>query len=127
VIKMTKKNQVYKCEICGNITEVLHEGDGTLICCGKAMKLFNENSVDANLEKHIPIIEKTDNGVLVEVGSVKHPMEGKHYIEFIEIISNGIVYRKDLNPGDKPEAEFCIEGDVVARAYCNLHGLWKGG
>jgi len=122
---MTEKNQVYKCEICGNIVEVLHSGGGVLVCCGQAMKLFEENTVDADLEKHVPVVEKTEKGVLVKVGSVEHPMDEGHYIEFIEVIVNGNVYRKDLNPGDKPEAEFCVEGDVVVRAYCNLHGLWK--
>jgi len=123
---MTQKNQVYKCEVCGNIVEVLHSGVGELVCCGQPMKLQKENTVDASKEKHVPVIEKTENGFLVKVGSVPHPMEEKHYIEWIEVIADGKVYRINLNPGDKPEAEFYISAEsVTAREYCNLHGLWK--
>src|SRR3989344_1155134 len=119
---MTQKNQVYKCEICGNIIEVLHEGSNNLFCCGEPMKLIKENTVDASLEKHVPVIEKTEKGFLVKVGSVPHPMEEKHYIEWIEIIADGVVYRKNLSPGSKPEAEFCINAkEITAREYCNLH------
>lgn len=122
---MTRKKQIYKCEICGNIVEVVHEGAGELVCCGQLMKLMEENTVDAAIEKHVPVIEKTEKGVKVKVGSVEHPMTEEHYIEWIEIIVDRKAYRQDLKPGDKPEAEFCIEGEVEARAYCNLHGLWK--
>jgi superoxide reductase len=123
---MAEKNQVYKCEVCGNIVEVLHEGAGELVCCGKPMILQNENTVDAAVEKHVPIIENKDGKILVKVGEVDHPMDEKHYIEWIEIIANGIVYRKNLASDNKPEAEFRIESEnVIARAYCNLHGLWK--
>lgn len=123
---MAKKLEVYKCELCGNIVEVLHGGVGALVCCGQDMKLMEENTVDAAKEKHVPVIEKTGEGVLVKVGSVAHPMEEKHYIEWIEVIADGKTCRQFLNPGDKPEALFKIEAqDVTARAYCNLHGLWK--
>ena len=123
---MTKKLQIYKCEVCGNIVEVLHEGAGELVCCGQPMILREENTVDAAREKHVPVVEKTAGGVKVKVGSVAHPMEEKHYIEWIEIISNGKAYRQFLKPGDSPEATFDIDaGDVTAREYCNLHGLWK--
>ncbi len=123
---MTQRLEVYKCEVCGNIVEVLHEGGGELVCCGQPMKLFKENTVDAAKEKHVPVIEKTASGYKVNVGSVAHPMEEKHYIEWIELIADGKVYRKFLKPGDAPEAEFCIEAaSVSAREYCNLHGLWK--
>jgi len=123
---MTEKNGVYKCEACGNIVEVLHTGDGELVCCGQPMKFFAPNTVDAAKEKHVPVIEKTATGVKVTVGSVPHPMEEKHYIEFIEILADGKVYRQNLLPGQKPEAEFCVKaGSIVAREYCNLHGLWK--
>jgi len=123
---MTDIKQVYKCNICGNIVEVLHAGAGTLVCCGQPMQLQKENSVDASLEKHVPVIEKTAAGVKVKVGSVPHPMEEKHYIEWIESIADGISCRKFLKPGDKPEAEFETKAKkVFARAYCNLHGLWK--
>jgi superoxide reductase len=125
-MSMAEKNQVYKCEVCGNIVEVLHEGAGELVCCGKPMILQNENTVDAAVEKHVPIIENKDGKILVKVGEVDHPMDEKHYIEWIEIIANGIVYRKNLASDNKPEAEFRIESEnVIARAYCNLHGLWK--
>jgi len=123
---MTKLNQVYKCEVCGNIVQVLHTGVGELVCCNQPMKLQTENTVDAANEKHVPIIEKTDKGFKIKVGEVPHPMEEKHYIEWIEIIAEGKIYRKHLKPGDAPEAEFCIEAEnVTAREYCNLHGFWK--
>jgi len=124
---MAEKLQVYKCEICGNIVEVLHGGRGELVCCGKPMKLFQENTVDAAKEKHVPVVEKTAAGVKVKVGSVAHPMEEKHYIEWVEILQDGKAYRQFLSPGQAPEAVFGIQGgNVVAREYCNLHGLWKG-
>jgi len=123
---MTQKLQVYKCEVCGNIVEVLHAGKGQLVCCNQPMKLLKENTVDAAKEKHVPIIEKTDKGYKVKVGSVAHPMEEKHYIEWIELISDGVVLRQFLNPGDIPEAEFELSSEKVsAREYCSLHGLWK--
>ena len=123
---MTEKLQIYKCEVCGNIVEMLHAGDGELVCCGQPMKLFKENTVDAAKEKHVPVIEKTAAGFKVKVGSVAHPMEEKHYIEWIEVIADGKAYRKFLNPGEAPEATFEIKAEkVTAREYCNLHGLWK--
>jgi superoxide reductase len=125
---MTKKLQIYKCEICGNIVEMLHEGEGELVCCGAPMKLFQENTVDAAKEKHIPVIEKMEGGFRVKVGSVAHPMEDKHYIEWIEAITDdGRVCRQFLSPGNAPEAVFKIEASkITLREYCNLHGLWKG-
>ncbi len=123
---MAETMEVYKCEICGNIVEVLHAGGGELVCCGQPMKLFAENTVDAAKEKHVPVIEKVSEGVLVKIGSVAHPMEEKHYIEWIEIIADGKVYRQFLKPGQKPEATFQIKADTIqAREYCNLHGLWS--
>ena len=123
---MAEKLQVYKCEACGNIVEVLHDGGGELVCCGEPMKLMVENTVDAAKEKHVPVIEKVDGGVKVKVGSVAHPMEESHYIEWVEIIADGEAYRQFLNPGEAPEATFCIEAEqITAREYCNLHGLWK--
>ena len=123
---MTNKLQIYKCEVCGNIVDVLHKGAGELVCCGQPMVLRSENAVDAAREKHVPVVEKTAGGVRVKVGSVAHPMEEKHYIEWIEIIADGKAYRQFLKPGDSPEAMFNIEAeDVTAREYCNLHGLWK--
>ncbi|MFH1288268.1 MAG: desulfoferrodoxin [bacterium] len=123
---MTELRQIYKCNICGNMVEVLHAGPGRLVCCGQPMELLKENTVDASKEKHIPVVEKTKTGVKVKVGSVLHPMEEKHYIEWIEIIADGKSFRKFLKPGDKPEVEFEIkEEKIEASAYCNLHGLWK--
>jgi superoxide reductase len=123
---MAEVMQVYKCNVCGNIVEVLHGGAGELVCCGEPMKLMLENTVDAAKEKHVPVVEKTADGWRVTVGAVAHPMEEKHYIEWIELIADGIVYRKVLKPGDKPEAEFKVKATKVsAREYCNLHGLWK--
>ena len=124
---MAEKLEIYKCEICGNIVEVLHGGRGDLVCCGKPMKLFKENTVDAAKEKHVPVVASTADGVQVKVGEVAHPMEEKHYIEWVEILVDGKAYRQFLNPGEAPEALFDIKADdVVAREYCNLHGLWKG-
>jgi len=123
---MTERQQIYKCEVCGNIVEVLHAGAGKLVCCGQPMKLLVENTVDASKEKHVPVIEKTATGVKVKVGSVAHPMEEKHHIEWIEIIADGKTYRQFLKPGDAPEATFAIAAGVITpRAYCNLHGLWQ--
>ncbi|MBP2032760.1 superoxide reductase [Clostridium algifaecis] len=126
---MIEVKQVYKCEICGNIVEVLYKGGGALTCCGKPMKLIEENTVDAALEKHVPVIEKVDGGVVVKVGTVEHPMLEKHYIQWIEIHTENKIYRKYLKPGEKPEAIFKLdekdEKIIMAREYCNLHGLWK--
>lgn len=124
---MTQKAQVYKCEVCGNIVEVLHAGAGELVCCGKPMTLMSEKTQEQEgKEKHVPVIEKTEKGVKVKVGQVAHPMEEKHYIEWIELIADGRVLRKFLKPGDAPEADFEIsEENITAREYCNVHGLWK--
>ena len=123
---MTEKLEIYKCETCGNMVEMVHEGRGQLICCGKPMKLFKENTTDAAVEKHVPVVEKTADGYVVKVGEVTHPMMEDHYIEWIEVIADGKAYRKFFEPGDTPEATFCIDAaTVTAREYCNLHGLWK--
>lgn len=123
---MAEMNGIYKCEVCGNIVAVLHAGEGELVCCGKPMNLMTENTVDAAKEKHVPVIEKTADGYKVKVGSVAHPMEDKHYIEWIELVADGKSYRAFLKPGMAPEAEFCVKAEkVTAREYCNLHGLWK--
>lgn len=123
---MTKLNEVYKCNVCGNIVEMVHSGAGELVCCGQPMELKAEKSKDEGNEKHVPVIEKTEKGYKVKVGSVPHPMEDAHHIEWIELVADGKVYREYLDPKGKPEAEFCIEAKQVgAREYCNLHGLWK--
>jgi superoxide reductase len=123
---MAELHQVYKCGICGNILEVVHAGAGiNLVCCGQAMVLMKENSIDASKEKHVPVVEKGAT-LKVKVGSVPHPMEDKHYIEWIEVIADGRSYKKFLKAGDKPEAEFNVKADdAIVRAYCNIHGLWK--
>jgi superoxide reductase len=124
---MTNRLEIYKCEVCGNMVEMIHTGQGSLVCCGQPMKLMKENSVDAATEKHVPVIEKVDNGYKVTVGSVAHPMEEKHYIEWIELVAGDQAYRQFLNPGDAPEAFFCTDAEnVTAREFCNLHGVWKG-
>jgi len=124
---MAKRLQVYKCEICGNIVEVLDGHDGELVCCGKPMVLLDEKTADATTEKHVPMIEEVDGGIKVTVGSTLHPMEEKHYIQWIEIIADDRTARQYLKPGDKPEAFFCKKADkITAREHCNVHGLWKG-
>ncbi len=123
---MTELRQIYKCNVCGNIVEVIHIGVGQLVCCGQPMDLLTEKTADAGLEKHVPVIEKVGNRVKVKVGSVPHPMEQKHYIEWIEIVAGGETCRKLLKPGDKPEADFETTAErVQAREYCSIHGLWK--
>jgi superoxide reductase len=122
---MAEKLGVYRCELCGNIAEVLHGSKPKMSCCGQDMTLLVPNSVDAAREKHVPVVEKIEGGYLVKVGSVAHPMEEKHYIEWIELNADGMVMRKFLKPGDTPEAKFLVDADTVtAREYCNLHGFW---
>ncbi len=125
---MAERYQIYRCEVCGNIVEVLVGGKGQLFCCGKPMVLLEEQTADASTEKHVPVIEKVDGGYKVKVGSVPHPMEEKHYIQWIELIADGRTYRQYLNPGDAPEAFFQVgeAKEVSAREYCNIHGLWRG-
>jgi len=123
---MNKIKEVYKCGICGNIVELMHAGDGVLVCCGQPMILQIENTVDAAKEKHVPVVEKVKGGVLVKVDAIEHPMLETHYIEWIEIQTANKIYRKYLNPGDKPEVKFLLEEEILsAREYCNVHGLWK--
>lgn len=128
---MVEMKQIYKCEICGNMVEVVKGGAGKLVCCGKPMEQILENTTDAAQEKHVPVIERSGDNVKVSVGSVSHPMEEKHYIEWIEVSTQNKVYRKHLKPGDAPEATFHLcatcssNKTITARAYCNLHGLWK--
>ncbi len=118
--------QVYKCGLCGAEVEVIRGGGGTLTCCRQAMGLQAANTTDAAQEKHVPVIEKIDGRVKVSVGSVAHPMDESHLIRWIEVVADGRTYRQSLKPGDAPEAVFSVEADeLAARAYCNLHGLWK--
>lgn len=125
---MTQLKQIYKCNICGNIVEVLHIGQGQLVCCGQPMELQIERSQDDGKEKHVPVIEKIENGIKVKIGSIPHPMEQEHFIEWVEIITGGKNYRKFLKPNDSPEIEFLIGEeitDISVRIFCNIHGLWK--
>jgi len=123
---MAQVSEVYECEICGNLVEVLRGGAGELVCCDQPMVLLTENTVDAAREKHVPVIEKTEAGYKVTVGSVPHPMEQAHFIEWIELIADGKTCRRHLSPGDPPEATFCLQADSVkAREHCNLHSLWS--
>ena len=123
---MAQRFEVYKCEACGNIIELLDGGPGELVCCGKPMDLMTENTVDAAKEKHVPVLEKADGKIKVKVGQVAHPMEDKHYIEWIEVITGEKICRKFLKPGQAPEAAFNITGEkITVRAYCNIHGHWK--
>ncbi len=123
---MTEKLQVYLCEICGNMVEMVHEGGGELVCCGQPMTLLEEQTADFAKEKHVPIVEKVEHGIKVTVGSTLHPMTDDHYIEWIEVIADGKAYLQFLNPGDAPEATFCIDAEeITAREHCSLHGLWK--
>jgi superoxide reductase len=123
---MADRLQVYKCEACGNVVEVLTGGAGELACCDAPMKLLDEKTADAANEKHVPVIETVDGGTKVTVGSVPHPMEEDHYIEWIEIVADGKAYRQFLKPGDAPEAVFPVQAaTLTAREHCNKHGLWK--
>ena len=122
-----ERMEIYRCEVCGNIVEVTHGSGGTLTCCKQPMTLQEEKTADFSVEKHVPIIEATDRGVRVKVGSTDHPMVEDHYIQWIEIINGDYIQRKYLKPGDKPEAEFFVKYNdrLVAREYCNMHGNWK--
>ena len=122
---MTELNEIYKCEKCGNIVAMVHGGPGELICCAEPMIKMDEQTADWTTEKHVPVIEKTDHGIKVTVGSTLHPMADDHYIEWIEVVADGKTYRQHLKPGDAPEAFFCIDAETItAREYCNKHGLW---
>jgi superoxide reductase len=124
---MAERLQVYECEKCGNIIETFRGGKGTLVCCGEPMKLLEENTVDAAVEKHVPVIEKVEGGIVVKVGSVAHPMVEEHHIEWIEVIDGEVIHVAFLKAGDEPQAMFPLDKtDVTAREHCNLHGLWKG-
>ncbi|MBC7252369.1 MAG: desulfoferrodoxin [Actinobacteria bacterium] len=123
---MTERLQIYKCEICGNIVEVLHAGKGELVCCGQPMVLQAENTVDAAVEKHVPVVEVQEDGVLVKVGEVAHPMQDDHYIEWVQVLAGDMSYRIFLKPGIDPQGKFTVPREgITAREYCNLHGLWK--
>ena len=124
---MTQLRELYRCEICGNVVEIVHQGAPALVCCGKAMLRLEAKTEDKGQEKHVPVVEEADHGVKVKVGSVIHPMEEKHYIKFIEVLTKNKVMRVELKPGQAPEAEYCAaKPDVLeVREFCTIHGLWK--
>ncbi len=130
VKKMAELNSFYKCEICGNVVSVLETGIGALVCCGEEMKILEEKTAEQEgKEKHVPVIEKIEGGVRVKVGDVPHPMEAEHYISLIQLVKDGqVVIGKRLSPGDEPVADFCCLASAegfTARAFCNVHGVWK--
>jgi superoxide reductase len=123
---MAEALEIYKCETCGNIVELFHVGGGELVCCGSPMTLQTANTVEASREKHVPVIERGEGTITVKVGSVPHPMESVHFIEWIELIADGKVHRAMLKPGAAPEATFAVTAEeVTAREYCTLHGHWQ--
>lgn len=123
---MTQLNQIYKCNICGNIVEIVHTGQGELVCCGQPMQLLEEKIINEGKEKHVPVIEKQENQLIVKIGEVPHPMEESHYVEWIEVLCDKGIFKKTLNPGDSPEAKFSLDcSNYIVRIYCNIHGLWK--
>lgn len=123
---MTEKNQIYRCNVCGNIVSVFHTGAKSLVCCGEPMELLQAQHDDTLQEKHLPVVEKTDNGISVKIGSIPHPMEDEHFIEWIQIIAGDNVSFTYLKPGDEPQAQFTQEeGEILVRSYCNKHGLWE--
>jgi len=123
---MIQQKQIYKCNVCGNVVEVLYAGGGQLVCCGQPMELMSEKSEEEGKEKHLPVIEETVGGFKVKVGSLPHPMEENHYIEWIELVADNSSYRKFLKPGEAPEVEFEVKAkEITARVFCNIHGLWK--
>ncbi len=124
---MTKVRELYKCEVCGNVVEVVNEGAPALVCCEQDMKRLEAKTEDKGNEKHVPVISQEGDGIIVQVGEIDHPMEGEHYIKFIEVMTEDKVLRAELEPGQKPEAYFNIEKSAViaAREYCTIHGLWE--
>jgi len=127
---MTKKNEIYKCNMCGNVVEIIHAGAGELVCCGKPMELMEEKTgKQEGKEKHVPVVKVDGKCIRIDVGSVPHPMEDEHYIGLIEILGDGeVIASAKLNPGEKPEADFCFDpknAKITARIWCNVHGVWK--
>ncbi len=120
-------NNIYKCNVCGNIVELIHEGGGELVCCGQPMDLIKNKEKEEGTEKHLPVVTNADSGVIVNVGEVDHPMEEKHYIEWVEVTTDIGTYRKYLKPEEKPSASFCIRESQIksVREYCSVHGLWE--
>jgi len=124
---MTQLRELYRCEVCGNIVEVVNEGATALVCCGEPMIKLEAKTEDQGQEKHVPVVEETNSSIKVKVGSIEHPMEDKHYIKFIEILLKDRIIRKELKPGQAPEVKYCATKlDVIeVREFCSIHGLWK--
>ena len=120
-----EKSQIYRCGVCGNMVEVVAVGGGTLVCCGQKMNQQEENTTDAAVEKHVPVVEQSNGQVKVTIGSVIHPMLDTHFIQFIDVVTATRTLRQYLKPGEQPVATFNVDEPVLAvREYCNLHGLW---
>ncbi|AUG58969.1 MAG TPA: desulfoferrodoxin [Ruminiclostridium sp.] len=122
---MRSKIAFFRCEVCGNLVELINNGGGELVCCGKPMVKLDPNTFDASTEKHVPAAERKDGKIYVTVGSVEHPMTEEHYIEWIAVVSDDGIERIELSPGNEPKAVFRDRNNVDVYAYCNLHGLWK--
>jgi superoxide reductase len=124
---MTELNQIYKCEVCGNIVAVVHTGIGTLVCCDQPMISQVEHEEDQGFEKHLPSLSFEGDNLTVTIGETLHPMEEEHYIEWIEYIVENEVSRFYLKPKDEPKATFKMKDNIhyIVRAYCNIHGLWE--
>lgn len=123
---MNQRENIYRCNVCGNIVEMVHAAKGELVCCGQPMELLVEKTQDEGYEKHVPVVEKEDGKAKIKIGAVPHPMLPEHYIEWIEVINDDRIRRVYLKPGDAPEARFCMpkSGGAIAREYCSVHGLW---
>ncbi len=122
---MKVERKFYRCEVCGNIVGLINNGGGQLVCCGQHMTELVPNTTDAAQEKHVPVAERRDGKIYVQVGSVPHPMTDAHYIQWIAVISDKGTERISLSPTDEPKAVFCDREDAEVYEYCNLHGLWK--
>lgn len=121
-----ERGQIYRCNVCGHIVIIFHPSESGLVCCGQPMELLPEKTEDVGFEKHVPVVEKIEGGVKVKVGSIPHPMEEAHFIEWISILVDEKIYTQFLKPGEAPEAEFKVSGEnIIAKIYCNIHGLWK--
>ena len=122
-----KESKFFICEHCGNLVEVINDARVPMICCGQKMTKLEAGVVEASHEKHIPVVKVDGNTVVVEIGSVAHPMTAEHSIEWVYLQTEAGGQRKDLKPNDAPAVSFALQGEkpVAVYAYCNLHGLWK--
>lgn len=123
-----KKQKFFLCKICGNLVDAIHFSGAQMVCCGQPMTELIANTVDAAFEKHVPVVEQKGNEVFVRIGETEHPMIAEHYIQWIYLLTNKGIQRKDLLPTEKPKAAFYIADDekiISVYEYCNLHSLWK--